>query len=118
HARPARPRHAPAPGRRGARPAPDTPPHHLRRLVVGGVAAQPAGLLQGTYHRQRRCIARVAHPVRRLRGVAAALATGGGAGGAARLLAGPARRGPADARPPRRPPAPSRPELSRGLLSL
>ena len=90
-----------APRARGARPAPRHAPHRLGRLVHGGAGAGDRGALRRRRRGPALAAARAAHPVRRLRRLAAGLARGRGAGAAARLLAGAAGRRARPARPAR-----------------
>ncbi len=115
-ARSAAPHRPPAPVGGRSPAGGDDAPHRLRRLVHGHPrprarralrgggrpAAPAAGTARGA-----------AHPVRRLRGVAAALDGGGGAGGRARPLARRPRRPARGARAAGRPAAPRRAELPR-----
>ena len=78
----------PAAARRGrARPPARRPSHRRRRLVAGGAGARDHGALRR--RRRRRAVAapRAGDPVRGLRGLAAGVAPGGGAGAPDRLLA-------------------------------
>src|SRR4029077_4621140 len=61
----------PAPQGGGLRPSPDPPPHHLGRLVDARPGARAAGALWGRAGRPALAPPRAAHPVPRLRHLAA-----------------------------------------------
>ncbi len=114
-----RPRHRPAaapavaaPGPGRARAGRDAAPHRLGRLVDGCAGAGDRRPLQRLRLPPAAFGARpagAADPVRRLCGLAARLAPGGGPGGPAELLARAPGRRARRPRPARRPAAPQRP---------
>src|SRR5215208_5502904 len=73
-------------------------------MVYGCVLEGAEGALRGLLGRQALAFGRATHPVRRLRGVAAAVVAGGGAGDTAWLLEAPAGRRPRTRAPHGSPP--------------
>ncbi len=98
-------------GRARARSHPGDAPHHLGRLVHGPAPERADGAVQRLRRGPSRRPAGAAGAVRGLRGLAAELARGRGAGTAGGLLEGAARRGTAAAGAASGPSSPGRAEL-------